>query len=206
MTAPLWIKVCGLRTTQAIEAAATAGADAVGFVFHAGSPRHVDFDAARELAAAVPAGVATVAVFLHPSQALVNAALDALHPDWVQTDAADLDTLRLPAGQRVLPVFRTGGDVETRVGGRPGQQRRFLLESARSGQAERADWATAARLTRRGEMVLAGGLDADNVAEAIAAARPFGVDVSSGVESSRGIKDAGRIRAFVEAARAAARD
>jgi phosphoribosylanthranilate isomerase len=194
----LWIKVCGLRTADAIAAAVDAGADAVGFVFHAASPRNLAASEARAIAAAVPPGIEKVAVFLHPSQAEVDAAIDAVHPDWVQTDAVDLAGLRLPAGQRVLPVYRTDRPLP------PPQDmpRRFLLESGRSGAGERADWDAAARLGSARELVLAGGLDATNVAAAIAAVRPFGIDVSSGVESSRGIKDAELIRNFVSVARA----
>ena len=195
----LWIKVCGLRTTDTLAAAVDAGADAVGFVFHAASPRHLAAAEARALAAAVPPGIEKVAVFLHPTQAEVDAAIDAVSPDWVQTDAADLVALRLPARQRVLPVYRTDQPL-------PWQQnlpRRFLLESGRSGAGERADWGEAARLATVGELVLAGGLDAGNVAAAIAAVRPFGVDVSSGGGSMRGIKDSARVRGFVSAARAA---
>ncbi|HEX5649857.1 MAG TPA: phosphoribosylanthranilate isomerase [Steroidobacteraceae bacterium] len=196
MTSRLWIKVCGLRTVEAIEAAADAGADAVGFVFHEPSPRHLDCALARELAAAVPAGVDKVAVFMHPSQALVDAALDAVRPDWVQTDAEDLPILALPAAQRVLPVYRTGRIAE------PVGARRILLEAARSGAGERADWNAAAALARTTEVVLAGGLDVANVGAAIESVRPFGVDVSSGVERSRGVKDVALIREFVSAARA----
>jgi phosphoribosylanthranilate isomerase len=194
----LWIKVCGLRTADAIAAAVAAGADAVGFVFHATSPRNLAPSEARAVAAAVPQGVEKVAVFLHPSQAEVDAAIDAVHPDWVQTDAADLAVLHLPAGQRVLPVYRTDRPLP------PPQDmpRRFLLESGRSGAGECANWDAAARLSAAGELVLAGGLDATNVAAAIAAVRPFGIDVSSGVESTRGVKDAALIRNFVSVARA----
>lgn len=199
MSQRLWIKVCGLRSVDAIEAALAAGVDAVGFVFHAPSPRHLEPGQARELAAAVPAGVEKVAVFLHPTQALVDAAIDALRPEWVQTDADDLPNLALPAGQKALPVFRTGRPWSPeRVRGR-----RFLLESAQSGAGALADWTTARSLAPAGELVLAGGLDVANVADAIAAVRPFGVDVSSGVELSRGVKDAVLIRDFVDAARAA---
>ena len=98
---PLWIKICGLRTAGAIEAAAQGGADAVGFVFHAGSPRNLEPAAARELQRAVPAGVERVAVFLRPSQALVDAVLEAIAPDWLQADAADLDD--------AAPATRTAG-------------------------------------------------------------------------------------------------
>jgi phosphoribosylanthranilate isomerase len=195
----LWIKVCGLRTADAIAAAVAAGADAVGFVFHSASPRHLAATAARAIAATVPQGIEKVAVFLHPTQAEFDAAIDAVCPDWVQTDSADLAALRVPAGQRVLPVYRTDRPLPAP----PDLPRRFLLESGRSGAGERADWNEAAQLAAAGELVLAGGLDAANVADAIAAVRPFGIDVSSGVESTRGVKDAALIRNFVNAARAA---
>jgi phosphoribosylanthranilate isomerase len=195
----LWIKICGLRTPEAIAAAAEAGADAVGFVFHAASPRNVPIEQARALQRAVPTGVERVAVFLHPSQALVDEVLAAVEPDWLQTDASDLVGLRLPSGQRVLPVLRTG------AGSPAALPTRCLLESGRSGAGERADWSEAARLARLTEVVLAGGLDPRNVGDALHAVRPFGVDVSSGVERERGVKDEDRIREFIRAARAAER-
>ena len=198
-TTALWIKICGLRTAEAIAAAAAAGADAVGFVFHEPSPRHLAPDAARELQQAVPAGVERVAVFMRPSQALVDAVLTAIAPDWVQADAADLATLALPAGQRLLPVLRSGGPRPLPLPGR------CLFESPRSGSGERADWEEAARLARATQLVLAGGLDAASVAAAVRRVRPFGVDVSSGVEGERGVKDVARIREFIGAARAAER-
>ena len=199
MTA-LWIKICGLRTTAAIDAAAAAGAAAVGFVFHEPSPRNVPLGVARELQAAVPPGVERVAVFLHPSQALVDAVIDAVRPDWLQTDADDLTALRVPAGVRVLPVLRSGGGSRPRA-----LPARCLLESARSGVGELADWAEAAALARDTQLVLAGGLHPANVAEAVRDVRPFGVDVSSGVERERGVKDPALIRDFIRAAREAER-
>jgi phosphoribosylanthranilate isomerase len=195
---PLWIKICGLRRQEDVFAAAAAGADAVGFVFHAASPRHLDAATARALAACVPADVAKVAVFLHPTQAEVDAAIDAVQPDWVQTDAADLGRLALPAGQRILPVYRTDSELPAHES----LPARCLVESGRSGTGELADWNQVSRMARRCEVVLAGGLDASNVGEAIAAVRPFGIDVSSGVEASRGVKDAALIHEFVNAARA----
>jgi len=197
--APLWIKICGLRTAAAIEAAVTEGADAVGFVFHEASPRNLPLDAARELQRHVPQGVERVAVFLHPSQALVDAVLDVVAPDWLQTDVADLARLRLPEGQRVLPVLRSSAGILQ-------PPPRCLFESARSGAGEQADWQAAARLSRATQVVLAGGLHPANVALAVSAVRPFGVDVSSGVERERGLKDAKLIREFIRAARAAERD
>jgi phosphoribosylanthranilate isomerase len=195
----LWIKVCGQRSPDAVASAVAAGVDAVGFVFHADSPRNLSADEAHDLAQAVPNGIDTVAVFLHPSQALLDEALAALRPDWVQTDAADFHTLQLPAGQRVLPVLRTS-EPRRDDGALPA---RFLLESGRSGAGEQADWSQAAAWAGRGELILAGGLDPENVAAAIGRVRPFGVDVSSGVERGRGQKDPALIMNFVNAARAA---
>jgi len=194
---PLWIKICGLRTADAVEAAAAAGANAVGFVFHEASPRNLALDAARELQRAVPRGIERVAVFLHPSQALVDAVLESVAPDWLQADADDLATLRLPAAQRLLPVLRSGRRMPEAL------PARCLLESARSGMGERADWSAAARLARATQLVLAGGLHPANVAKAVRDVRPFGVDVSSGVERERGVKDAALIGEFIRAARAA---
>jgi phosphoribosylanthranilate isomerase len=197
--AALWIKICGLRTAAAIEVAAAAGVNAVGFVFHDASPRNLSLAAARELQRAVPTGVERVAVFLHPSQALVDAVLAAIDPDWLQTDAGDLPGLRLPEGQRVLPVLRDGAVDAAALPGR------ILFESARSGVGERPDWMVAAGLARDTQLVLAGGLHPANVAEAVRTVRPFGVDVSSGVERERGMKDAQLIREFIRAAREAER-
>jgi phosphoribosylanthranilate isomerase len=194
---PLWIKICGLRTTAAIEVAVAAGADALGFVFHDASPRNLPLATARELQRAVPPGVERVAVFLHPSQALVDAVLDAIAPDWLQTDAGDLPGLQLPEQLRVMPVLRDGAAESAPL------PDRMLFESAHSGAGERADWKAASDLARQTQLVLAGGLHAANVAEAIATVRPFGVDVSSGVERERGVKDATLIRQFIRAARAA---
>ena len=198
----LWIKVCGLRSAEAIDAAARAGADAVGFVFHEPSPRHLAPAAARALAASVPPGLDKVAVFLHPSQQLVDEAIAAVRPDWVQVDMTDLPRLRIGPAARWLPVLRTGaaadgGNIDLR------HFERVLLESGRSGEGERADWSEAARIAATAPVVLAGGLDASNVAEAIAAVRPAGVDVSSGVERARGVKDKAMIEDFVKAVRAA---
>ncbi len=190
------MKICGLRTADTIVAAATAGAQAVGFVFHEASPRNLDVLEAAALQRVVPPGVERVAVFLHPAQALVDAVLEAVRPDWVQTDVADLASLRLPASQRVLPVVRDAASVAPLPA-------RILFESAHSGAGATADWEQAARLAGQAELVLAGGLEPSNVAEAIARVRPFGLDVSSGVESSRGVKDPARIHEFVAAARAA---
>ena len=194
----LLVKICGLTTRDTLDAALAAGADAVGFVFHAPSPRNLSPAAAADLAGHVPRGVKTVAVTLHPAQSLVDEVLATFRPDVWQTDADDFEGIELPPGIEHWPVIR---------GGRPppaALPSRLLFEGGRSGAGEVADWAQAAALAARSELVLGGGLTPGNVAEAIAAVRPFGVDVSSGVESAPGRKDPARIWSFVSAARDAA--
>jgi phosphoribosylanthranilate isomerase len=195
----LLVKVCGLTTREGIDAAATAGADAVGFVFHAPSPRDVTPAHAAALAAPLPASVLRVAVTLQPSQALVDRVLAEFWPDVWQSDAADFDSICLPESVARWPVLRSGMPA-------PGTPpARLLFESAASGVGLRADWHAAAELARISELILGGGLDAANVGRAIATVRPYGVDVSSGVEHGPGIKDPSLIRDFIAAARAGGR-
>lgn len=193
----LWIKICGLTTQEGVQAALDAGADAIGFVF-APSKRQVTAVRAAELARSAPRRVARVAVMLHPPQALVDEVWSVLRPDVLQTDIEDLASLQLPDELAVLPVVRAdraaSGPTPPRV----------LFEGPVSGAGEAADWNSASQLARTTELVLAGGLTPANVADALAAVRPFGVDVSSGVESAPGIKDALKIHEFVRNARAGA--
>ncbi len=192
----MWVKVCGMTAEVAVHTAVSAGVDAVGFVF-APSKRQVSAARAAQLAAAVPAHVARVAVMLHPSQALVDEVLSVFKPDVLQTDWEDLAGLQLPGELTLLPVLRAGCEL-------PGVlPKRFLFEGPVSGTGETADWTHAAALAGRGELILAGGLNPANVAAAIKAVRPYGVDVSSGVEASPGVKDPQKIIEFVRAARAA---
>lgn len=193
----VFIKICGLRTAKALEAAVAAGVDAVGFVF-AESPRRVTPRQASQLCAGLSPVVVRVAVMRQPDPAEWQAVADGFAPDWLQAEAADFARLAVDERFGRLPVYR---DDAVPAGALP--EGPVLFESAVSGQGQRADWARAAELAGRCQLVLAGGLTPDNVGEAIAAVRPWGVDVSSGVESRRGVKDAGRIEAFVQAVREA---
>jgi phosphoribosylanthranilate isomerase len=123
--------------------------------------------------------------------------LSVFRPDILQTDAEDLQRLCVPKDLQVLPVFRA---THPSVAETPP---RLLFEGPISGAGRVSDWERARELARRTELVLAGGLDAANVASAIESVRPFGVDVSSGVESAPGIKDLEKIERFVRAARTA---
>ncbi len=155
---------------------------------------------ARELCAAVPDRVTRVAVLRHPPAALWRRVLEVFEPDWLQSDADDFGSDELDAALAEacakLPVYRSAA-------GLPSQPPpRLLFEGAVSGSGTPADWAAAAELAPRTQLILAGGLDASNVGDAIRRVRPWGVDVSSGVERRRGEKDPKKIREFVARARA----
>lgn len=188
----LFVKVCGLGSEAAAEACATAGADAAGFVF-AESPRQVTPTVATSIARDLPAGILRVAVFRRLTEEGLERVLDGFAPDMIQ---ADYDTLFGVEEPLRLPVYRDGEDAAPDGG-------RFLYEGALSGVGEQVDANRAADMARLGEMILAGGLRPDNVGRAIDAVRPYGVDVSSGVETEPGVKDPALIRSFVAAARAA---
>jgi phosphoribosylanthranilate isomerase len=192
----MWLKICGITDADAVAAALAARVDAIGFVFSPSVRQLQPLQAAR-LAAAARERAALVAVTLHPQQQLIDQIMREFKPDVLQADLADFDDLRLPDTLGRLPVLRAA----VGAGGAPPQ--RFLFEGARSGSGAAADWETAARLARAGDLILAGGLNAHNVGAAIRAVRPYGVDVSSGVESAPGRKSAHKITEFVEAARVA---
>ena len=195
----LLVKICGVTTDEAINAAVATGADAIGFVFHGPSPRSIEPLRAAALTSSLPASVLRVAVTLHPSQALVDRVLAEFEPDVWQSDAADFEVLLLPATIARWPVWRSGSSpLDT-------PPPRLLFEAAASGVGIQADWIAAESLARRCGLILGGGLFAANVGAAIATVRPYGVDVSSGVEREPGVKDPAMIRGFIEAARAADR-
>ncbi|GLW95855.1 phosphoribosylanthranilate isomerase [Actinokineospora globicatena] len=197
----MFVKVCGLRTPGDVDAAVTAGADAIGFVF-AKSVRQVGFEQARDLAARAPAHVLTVGVFSgidaeEAARLTVEAGLGALqlHGDYPR--AAFTSVVGGPFQVIRATTLTPDTDVD------PWGADMLLLDSPTAGSGERWDLSTLDTQRPAGRWLLAGGLRPDNIAAAIAAARPWGVDVSSGVESSRGVKDPGLIHAFLAAARAA---
>lgn len=195
----LWVKICGLRDAADVACAVEAGADAVGFVF-ARSVREVTPAQALRACEALPQGMLRVAVMRHPEPAAWQQVWREFRPDWLQTDRQDYAQLSLAPELGQLPVYRDNAVHEASARQLPAQ---LLFEGGDSGTGRTADWTRAAVLARRCRLVLAGGLNAENVAEAVRTVQPFGVDVSSGVESAPGVKDATRIHAFIAAARAA---
>ncbi len=207
------IKICGVTTVADALCAVQAGADAVGVNFYSRSPRFVEESRAREIAAVLPEGVTCVGVFVIPELAQLEAAVGlGLHAVQLHGD----ESPALLAHFRALPVikaFRLGADGlapiqafldQTRVLGCPPAM--VLIDAFRDGEyggtGDIADWATAAQYADLAgpPLILAGGLRAENVAEAIRIVRPAAVDTASGVESSPGVKDAGKVEAFASAA------
>jgi phosphoribosylanthranilate isomerase len=193
----IWVKICGLTSPDAVAAAVDAGAEAVGFVF-AESPRRVSVRRARELTRDLPAAVSRVAVMRHPTQEVWAEVALGFEPDCLQTDAEDFDYLEVGPEFRRLPVYRDHPALAVEA---ITSETRILFEGPVSGQAQQADWARAGSLAEVTEVVLAGGLNAENVQDAIRQVRPWGVDVSSGVERTRGEKDPQKILAFIRAVR-----
>jgi phosphoribosylanthranilate isomerase len=192
----LWIKICGMTTLEAVAASLDAGVEAIGFVF-AQSVRQLTPARAATLAAPARGRVLCTAVTRHPSQQTIDEIVAVFKPDLLQTDAADLPGLRIPGQLPLLPVFR-----QAPADGQP-LPMRLLFEGLTSGSGQTCDWQAAGRLAGQTELILAGGLTAGSVAAAIEEVRPFGVDVSSGVEERPGIKSRVEIARFVSAARSA---
>lgn len=194
------MKICGLTAAQDVAACVDAGADAVGFVL-TGGPRQVDARTVRRLAVGVPPEVLTVAVFVSQPVATIARVARAAGVDAVQLHgsyrAADYQRLsRLPL--QLIRAVAAGGDVHCGAYG----EDLLVIDSPAPGSGVAWDW-HGLRERPAGRWLLAGGLRPGNVAAAIRSVSPWGVDVSSGVERVRGVKDAALIAEFVGAARAA---
>lgn len=201
-----WVKVCGLSSPGDVSAAVEAGADAVGFVVAEGSPRQVSIERAAALIDGLP--VLTVLVTRDATPAQIQSLIDATGAGGVQPHglhAAEAAAAAADAGWFVLRPIAMGGAMPQPDPAAVREPQVPLLDSAADtaigGTGVRFDWTKIPALNRR--FVLAGGLDPGNVAEAITAADPWGVDASSGLESSRGVKDGGRVVAFIEEAKRA---
>lgn len=201
----MFVKVCGLRSIDDVHAAAEAGADAVGFVVSPRSVRHLEPAQARELVAQVPGTVLSVVVMAeHTATEAARIATEVgadvlqLHGSYTAADFA-------ATGRGAEGLWRAtslADDPDLTVGAHG--EGVLLLDSPRAGSGRTWDIETLTSQRRpAGTWLLAGGLDPDNVGDAIRRVRPWGVDVSSGVEADRGVKDHRRIAAFVAAARAA---
>jgi phosphoribosylanthranilate isomerase len=198
------VKICGVRRIEDALVAADLGADAVGFVFWPSSPRFIEPEQAEAIAAALPPFVTTVGVFVDQPEEHVREVADRLNLGAIQLHGREeaegyldgrrrvIKAVAVQDGQDCLPVVRAVPEAVT-----------VLLDAhdpiKRGGTGRAIDWTQAAAAAAARRVILSGGLRADNVREAIATVRPFGIDVSSGVESSPGVKDPDKMRALFSA-------
>ena len=195
------IKICGITRPEDGLAAASAGADAIGLVFYAGSPRNIELAVAREIVAALPPLVSVVALFMNPSRDEVQRVLSDLAIDVLQFHGSEPAAFCESFPKRYLKALAMGGGADPYAqAAEHAQAAGFLLDSHAPGQqggsGETFDWDTIPQDLPK-PFLLAGGLSPDNVAEAVRRCRPYGVDVSSGVEAARGIKDPAKLAAFI---------
>lgn len=202
------VKICGITRIEDAEAAARAGADAIGLVFDPASPRCVDLEQARAIAQAVPPFVTVVGLFVDAAPERVREVLNWVGLDLLQFHGTESPEQCRQYARRYIKAIRMRPEVDLL-----GEARRYadaagiLLDSfvpgVSGGSGRTFDWTRVPRDLGR-PLILAGGLAPHNVAEAIRRVRPYAVDVSSGVERSPGVKDPDKIAAFLEAVRDAA--
>jgi phosphoribosylanthranilate isomerase len=194
------IKICGMTRVEDVRAAAEAGADAIGLVFYPPSPRCLPLDRARRLRDEVPAFVASVALFVNPPAEQVHAVLEQVRPSMLQFHGDETPDFCAQFGLPFLKACRVKEGLDLLKYLQPfSAAAGWLLDShvaEYGGVGESFDWSLVPAERAR-PLVLSGGLTRENVREAVRRVRPWAVDVSSGVESSKGIKDAGRIAAFI---------
>lgn len=202
------VKICGITNEEDARVAVEAGADALGFIMYRKSPRFVDRAMVQRIIAGLPPFVVPVGVFVNEEPAMVRELMDfcgfglaQLHGD---ESAAYAQALGRPAMKALRLKDRASFLALAEFHGRA-NVRGFVIdafsEQAYGGTGQTVDWSLAAEVARSSRVLLAGGLTPDNVADAIGHVRPYGVDVSSGVEASPGKKDHGKVQAFIRAAK-----
>jgi len=214
MADPLIVKICGIKTPALLEATIAAGADMVGFMHVERSPRYVDLELLQELISTARGRIETCVVLVNPDNSTVME-VAALSPDWIQLHGPEtphrVEAIRDEAGIAILKALPIGSAEDVaNVANFADIADRILLDAKPPKGADRAgghgvafDWTLLKALDPALPFMLSGGLTPATVGEAIRAVRPFAIDVSSGVETAPGVKDAALIRAFIENARQA---
>ncbi|HEX5733116.1 MAG TPA: phosphoribosylanthranilate isomerase [Blastocatellia bacterium] len=196
------VKICGVRTLEEAEASVEAGADALGFNFWPDSPRFITPEEARRIVAALPALITCIGVFVNEDAGRVREIVSHVALNTVQLHGEETARYCLELGSvKVIKAFRVGNEFNPKTI-RAYPVSAILLDAKVEGQyggtGKRFSWEHAIQAKRFAPVILAGGLNVDNVAEAITYVRPFAIDVCSGVESAPGRKDLNRLREFME--------
>ncbi|MDR0481534.1 MAG: phosphoribosylanthranilate isomerase [Gallionellaceae bacterium] len=196
------IKICGITRIEDARAVASGGADALGLVFYGKSPRHVSLEQAARLAAAIPPFVTLVGLFVNPREEEVRETLQRIPLDVLQFHGDEAPEFCARFGRPYLKAIRIRPDTDlvqcaARYAGAQGLLLDAYVADAFGGTGESFDWGVIPRNLDL-PLILSGGLHQGNVARAIRQVRPYAVDVSSGVETAKGIKDAAKIAAFIQ--------
>lgn len=203
------VKICGITRLEDALGAVEAGADALGFVFYGPSPRAVSIEQARHIVARLPPFVTTTALFVDPAPELVESVIQVVQVDLLQFHGKEQAAFCRSFSRPWIKALRMKPGVDPEDSAREYRSGRGLLLDAYrpgvpGGTGETFDW-DKIPCTLAPNVVLAGGLNADNVAEAVCRVRPFAVDVSGGVEGAPGIKSRHKVQAFIEQVRQADR-
>ncbi len=199
------IKICGLKEAEHVHVAVGAGADALGFVFYPPSPRNLEVSSAKALRSHMPAFVNCVALFVNPSMADVQNVIENVQPDLLQFHGDEPVDFCAHFGRPYIKAaaIEVAGDL-VNLREKYANAAAWLVDTPSAGfggSGKVFDWSLISTNDNAGRLVLSGGLSAANVREAIARVRPYAVDVSSGVESAKGVKDSAKIEAFCKAVR-----
>lgn len=204
------VKICGLSEPKTLQTATQSGARFIGFVFYPPSPRNVSFDTAWNLARAVPTGVRSVGLFVNPTDEQLERIVTGIQLDMIQLHGDEspgrIHEIKTRFSMPVIKAIRVASEKD--LDGIDGFEAAadWLLFDARpenaslpGGTGERFDWNILKGKSFKKPWMLSGGLDADNVQEALSILKPNAVDISSGVESEKGVKDADKIEKFIKA-------
>jgi phosphoribosylanthranilate isomerase len=199
------IKICGITRVEDALCAAREGADAIGLVFAPESPRRISIEQARAIAASLPPFVSRVGLFVNAATETIQSVLRAVPLDLLQFHGEEDSAYCASFARSYIKAIRMRPGLDARAEAAKYADASGILldafdDAARGGTGTRFDWSRVPQDIGK-PLILAGGLNTENVADAVRAARPYAVDVSSGVEASKGIKDHAKIRAFIQAVR-----
>ena len=195
------VKICGITRAEDAIAAAAAGTDAIGLVFYANSPRNISIEQAQAVVAALPAFVTTVALFKDAAADFIEPVLAAVNIDLIQFHGSEDADFCRRFGKPYIKALGMLGELDIEAQAKTYEDARGLLLDAHppgeaGGSGETFDW-NSIPPAMRGSIILAGGLQPDNVFDAVCSVRPYAVDVSSGVEQAKGIKSAAKMQQFI---------